>query len=88
MEVPLYHKGLREAAIWWFKKWLVHDDKSVYEPELTIQKDEDLQVTLSGQVLDECKKGSPDPGMSISLFLADKAEIKLQIYAQLSIKPY
>ena len=52
-----YHKGLREAAVWWFKKWLLNDDNTVVEPVLTIQKDEDLQVTSSGQVLNEYKKG-------------------------------
>jgi cephalosporin-C deacetylase-like acetyl esterase len=50
-----YHQGLREAAVWWFKKWLMNDPDIVKEPKLTVQLDEKLQVTKTGQVLTEFK---------------------------------
>jgi cephalosporin-C deacetylase-like acetyl esterase len=41
----------REAATWWFKRWLLNDNQPVIEPDLTIQQEKDLLVTQTGQVL-------------------------------------
>ena len=49
-------KKLREADVWWFKRWLLNDSAAVHEPELTLQPDEALQVTKTGQVLSEFEK--------------------------------
>jgi len=43
----------REAAVQWMRRWLMDDDRPVREPKLTLQKDADLQVTASGQVVGE-----------------------------------
>jgi hypothetical protein len=48
-----YHKQLREAAVWWFKKWLMNDVRNVNEPEMTLQNEEKLQATKTGQVMTE-----------------------------------
>ena len=41
----------RQAALRWMRRWLQGIDDAATEPELTLQKDEDLQVTASGQVV-------------------------------------
>lgn len=46
-----FHKGLREGAVWWFNKYLMNKTGIVNEPELTVQPDEKLWVTKTGQVL-------------------------------------
>ncbi len=46
-----YHKGLREMAVWWSKKWLMNNTDPVIEPEPALQDDLTLQVTKTGQVL-------------------------------------
>jgi hypothetical protein len=43
----------REAAVAWMRRWLADDDRTVREPALRLQTDADLQVTRTGQVLDE-----------------------------------
>jgi cephalosporin-C deacetylase-like acetyl esterase len=49
-------KVLREADVWWFKRWLQNDNSLVVEPKLVLQKDVDLNVTKTGQVLKEFKE--------------------------------
>jgi cephalosporin-C deacetylase-like acetyl esterase len=46
-----FSRPRREAAVAWMRRWLADDDRSVSEPEPALQRDEDLQVTESGQVL-------------------------------------
>ncbi len=43
----------REAAVQWMRRWLADDDRPVHEPTLSLQKDADVQVTASGQVMRE-----------------------------------
>ena len=43
----------REAALRWMRRWLQGIDDDATEPELTLRKDADLQVTDSGQVVKE-----------------------------------
>lgn len=46
-----YSKSQREAMVWWMRRWLLNDTSPVIEPELSIQKDEDLLATETGQVV-------------------------------------
>ena len=46
-------KELREADVWWFKKWFSHESAAVTEHGLVLQTDENLLVTKTGQVLSE-----------------------------------
>lgn len=50
-----YVKKARETAVWWFKKWLLNETGIVIEPRLTLQPDEKLSVTKTGQTLTEFK---------------------------------
>jgi len=43
----------RQAAVAWMLRWLADDARPVVELTLALQADADLQVTRSGQVLDE-----------------------------------
>ena len=43
----------REAAAGWMRRWLAGDEASVSEPTLALQQDADLQVTESGQVVQD-----------------------------------
>lgn len=52
-DVHGYHKGLREEATWWFKKWLFLEEGAIAESDLVLLEDADLQATKSGQVLME-----------------------------------
>ncbi|HUT22912.1 MAG TPA: acetylxylan esterase, partial [Sumerlaeia bacterium] len=45
-----FGKPLRQAAVWWMRRWLLDDDSPVVEPELNLQKEQDLWVTETGQV--------------------------------------
>jgi cephalosporin-C deacetylase-like acetyl esterase len=45
-----FTKPLREAAVFWMKKWLLKKNTPVVEPELKLQKEKDLLVTTTGQV--------------------------------------
>ncbi len=46
-----FNKPRREAALRWMRRWLQGIDDAANEPALTLQKDEALQVTESGQVV-------------------------------------
>ena len=48
-------KADREKDVQWMRRWLLDDNSPIVEPNLTIQKDEDLQVTKRGQVKLEWK---------------------------------
>lgn len=50
-----FARELREAAVWWFQKWLKNEISVVKEPALKIQSDAALAVTKTGQVLSEFK---------------------------------
>lgn len=43
----------REAAVAWMRRWLADDRRSVREPTLKLQSDAQLQVTRTGQVIEE-----------------------------------
>ncbi len=43
----------RQAAVAWMRRWLANDERTVVEPPLKLQSDADLQVTDSGQVMQE-----------------------------------
>jgi cephalosporin-C deacetylase-like acetyl esterase len=46
-----FSRPRREAALRWMRRWLQGIDDAATEPDLTLQKDEVLQVTESGQVV-------------------------------------
>ena len=46
-----FSRPRREAALRWMRRWLQGIDDAATEPDLTLQKDETLQVTESGQVV-------------------------------------
>jgi len=46
-----FNRPQRQAALRWMRRWLQGIDDAPTEPELTLQKDADLQVTPSGQVV-------------------------------------
>ncbi len=48
-----FSRPRREAAVHWMRRWLADDNRPVREPELILQSDAALQVTLKGQVIDE-----------------------------------
>lgn len=48
-----FHKELREGAVWWFNKWLLNKNDMIVEPDLTVQNEDDLKVTKTGQVMKE-----------------------------------
>jgi len=64
-----YFKELREAAIWWWKKWLMNDNNIgiVTEPEITLQTDEKLWATKSGSVMKEYPNARSIIDVSIQL---------------------
>jgi cephalosporin-C deacetylase-like acetyl esterase len=43
----------RQAAVHWMRRWLMNDDQPVTEPPLKLATDAELQVTSSGQVLNQ-----------------------------------
>ncbi len=43
----------RQAAVAWMRRWLADDERPVREPELSLQPDDALNVTKTGQVLNE-----------------------------------
>ncbi len=43
----------RQAAVVWLRRWLADDERAVIEPTLKLQSDADLQVTKTGQVMQE-----------------------------------
>jgi cephalosporin-C deacetylase-like acetyl esterase len=43
----------RQAAVAWLRRWLADDERTVVEPTLELQADADLQVTKTGQVMQE-----------------------------------
>jgi len=45
-----FNRPHREAMVQWMRKWLMNDDSPISEPELHIQREEDLRVTGTGQV--------------------------------------
>ncbi len=48
-----FSRPRREAAVAWMRRWLADDPRTVTEPEPRLQSDAALQVTTSGQVLQE-----------------------------------
>jgi len=48
-----FSKPRREASLRWMRRWLQGVDDAAVEPEMTLQTDEALQVTESGQVVQE-----------------------------------
>ena len=48
-----FSKPRREAAVRWLKRWLVGVDGPIKEGEFAVFKDEELQCTRSGQVLED-----------------------------------
>ncbi|MFH1737950.1 MAG: alpha/beta hydrolase family protein [bacterium] len=43
----------RQAAVSWMRRWLMNDPNPVVEPPLKLQTDEALQITKSGQVVQD-----------------------------------
>jgi cephalosporin-C deacetylase-like acetyl esterase len=50
-----FSKPRREAAMRWLRRWLLQKDDAPSEGDFTIFKDEELQCTRSGQVLEDFK---------------------------------
>lgn len=50
-----FSKPRREAAMRWMRRWLLQKDDAPVEEAFAIQKDEELQCTRTGQVLDDFK---------------------------------
>jgi pimeloyl-ACP methyl ester carboxylesterase len=53
------NKPFREAAVRWFRRWLLGIDDAPFETDFPIEKPEDLQCTTSGQVVLEFKEKTP-----------------------------
>lgn len=43
----------RQAAVQWMRRWFLDDPREIIEPEHTLQQDADLQVTRTGQVVQD-----------------------------------
>jgi dienelactone hydrolase len=52
-------KPFREAAVRWFRRWLLGIDDAPVETDFPIEKPEDLQCTASGQVVTEFREKTP-----------------------------
>ncbi len=52
-------KPFREAAVRWFRRWLLGIDDAPVETDFPIEKPEDLQCTASGQVVTEFQEKTP-----------------------------
>ncbi|HYT88452.1 MAG TPA: acetylxylan esterase [Gemmataceae bacterium] len=50
-----YPKPQRESVARWMRRWLLEKDDAVVEGDFPIPKDQDLQCTRSGQVLEDFK---------------------------------
>src|SRR5262245_35747882 len=50
-----FSKPRREAALRWMRRWLLHKDDAPAEGEFAVHKDEELQCTRTGQVLEDFK---------------------------------
>jgi cephalosporin-C deacetylase-like acetyl esterase/pimeloyl-ACP methyl ester carboxylesterase len=50
-----FSKPRREAAMRWMRRWLLNKDDAPTEGNFPVEKDEALQVTRSGQVLEDFK---------------------------------
>jgi dienelactone hydrolase/pimeloyl-ACP methyl ester carboxylesterase len=50
-----YPKTHREGAVRWMRRWLLGVDDAIVEPDLPIEKDQDLWCTPTGQVLSSLK---------------------------------
>jgi len=50
-----FNKPQREAALRWMRRWLQGIDDAPAEPELSTRKDEELQVSQSGQIVHDLK---------------------------------
>ena len=50
-----FSKPRREAVTRWMRRWLLQIDDAVTEGDITVLKDEQLQCTRTGQVLDDLK---------------------------------
>ncbi len=69
-----FSKPRREAAAAWMKRWLLDNDSPVVEPELTVQTDQALQVTRTGQV----RTDFPDEVTVFDLSLARARELETE----------
>ena len=58
----------REAAVGWMRRWLADDDQAITEAEPTLQTDEALQVSPTGQVVRD-----HDDEVTVSEIVADEA---------------
>ena len=61
-----FSKPRCEAATRWMRRWLLDDPKPVVEPELTLQTDETLQVTKTGQVVSDFENESTVNQMNLT----------------------
>ncbi|HKB39290.1 MAG TPA: prolyl oligopeptidase family serine peptidase, partial [Gemmataceae bacterium] len=50
-----FSKPRREAALRWMRRWLLHKDDAPTEGDFSVFKDAQLQVTRTGQVLEDFK---------------------------------
>ena len=48
-----FSRPRRQAGVQWMRRWILNDPSPVIEPELHIQPDSILQVTQTGQVIEE-----------------------------------
>jgi hypothetical protein len=68
-----YPKQQREAMVNWMRRWLLGKDDHVTEPDFTTYKTAELQVTRTGQVLEDFKgKSVVDLNVEREKELADK----------------
>src|SRR5207302_8057969 len=63
----------REAVVRWMRRWLLEKDDAPTEPAFAIAKDERLQCTRSGQVLEDFK------GKSVFHLNAEREKALLQM---------
>lgn len=60
-----FAEPLREAAVSWMKRWLMNDTTPLLYADMTIQTDEALSVTETGQVLNTYKNESTVAAMNL-----------------------
>lgn len=63
-----FSKPRREAAVRWMRRWLQDKNDPITEPNFPIHKDDELQCTRTGQVLEDLK------GKSAFMLNAERAE--------------
>lgn len=60
-----FSKPRRQAAVQWMRRWLLDDARPVVEPKLTVQPNQALHVTKSGQVVTEFKDELTVPAINL-----------------------